>query len=397
MPDIRTQALMFTQQLSYLPKVSVFIEKVKQLNNLQRFAAIVHDKDTDKNGEPVKPHLHVMMEFSARIRPDSIAKKLSQKPQYFEVMSKRGQSLEYAVNNGFAYLIHATYQARKDKKHQYSIDDVIANFDYPTFIAEIQQQIQNSPKNILNDLNKGNISKYEAIKRLQSCGGLIVQRYLPAIDKIIEARNIIKQEKWIRNKEKTHEPIRIIWIFGPAGVGKTEFAKHIALKTSNDETFDFTGSTKDLFQNTGTAPSLIIDEIRPKDIKFNDLLKITDPYNYRKFAPSRYHDKAIIANTIIFTSPYSPIQFFEKYKLDNNDSFNQLQRRITAVIQITDKQIIQLVTQTKPTTKLSQNELLNAIALNQTYSITYTEKAISKNIFNKPTPQQANLSLAELL
>ncbi|MDD1381345.1 hypothetical protein [Limosilactobacillus reuteri] len=123
---------------------------------------------------------------------------------------------------------------------------------------------------------------------------------------------------------------------------------------------------------------MIIDEIRPKDIKFNDLLKITDPYNYRKYAPSRYHDKAIVADTIIFTSPYSPIQFFNKYKLDNNDSFKQLQRRITLTIKITTKQIIQLVPKTKPIVKLTQEELLNAIAIDQTYSITYTDRAISK-------------------
>lgn len=397
MSDIRTQALMFTQQLSYLPKVSEFIKKVKQLKNLKRFAAIVHDKDTDKDGKAVKPHLHVMMEFSARIRPESIAKQLGQKPQYFEIMTKRGQSLEYAVNNGFAYLIHSTYQAKKDRKYQYPLDSVVANFDYPSFIAEIKQQIENSPKNILNDLNEGNISKYEAIIRLQTCGGLTVQRFLPAIDKIVNARRTVLQERWIKEKEKSHSPIKIIWIFGPAGVGKTEFAKHIATKYSPDNKYDFTGSTKDLFQTTGVASSLIIDEVRPKDIKFNDLLKITDPYNYRKFAPSRYHDKAIIADTIIFTSPYSPIQFFNHYKLDNNDSFSQLQRRITITVKISDKQIIQLSPVRKPTIKLSQDELLNAIALDQTHSITYTQQAVTNNTFIKSQPIHDSLTLADLL
>ena len=142
---------------------------------------------------------------------------------------------------------------------------------------------------------------------------------------------------------------------------------------------------------------MIIDEIRPKDIKFNDLLKITDPYNYRKFAPSRYYDKAIIADTIIFTSPYSPIHFFQKYKLDNNDNFKQLQRRITLTIEVTDKQIIQLDPITKPTIKLTPDELLNAIALDQTYSITYTNRAISKNLYIKTNPQQSNLLLSDLL
>ena len=123
----------------------------------------------------------------------------------------------------------------------------------------------------------------------------------------------------------------------------------------------------------------------------------TDPYNYRKFAPSRYHDKAIIADTIIFTSPYSPIKFFNKYKLDDNDSFRQLQRRITSVIKVTDKQIIQLVPLTKPTIKLTQDELLSAIAIDQVHSIAYTIQAISVNTFIKGASRQFKLSLSDLL
>lgn len=152
-----------------------------------------------------------------------------------------------------------------------------------------------------------------------------------------------------------------------------------------------------MFQDIGTASVLIIDEIRPKILAFSDVLKLTDPYNFRKFAPARYKDRAIIADTIIFTSPYSPIQFFLKYKLDSNDSFSQLQRRIATTIEITKQQIIQLTPLTKLTTKLTQEELLNAIAINQNQSITYTEKAISKNIFMPYTSQQYTLLLSDLL
>lgn len=89
-----------------------------------------------------------------------------------------------------------------------------------------------------------------------------------------------------------------------------------------------------------------------------------------------------MADTIVFTSPYSQIDFFNQYNLDSKDSFKQFQRRITATIQITDKQLIQLQPQTKPTPTLTltQEELLNAIAINQTYSITYSKIAFSKKV-----------------
>ena len=398
MQDIRSQILMFTQQLEYLncPKEEL-IAKVKQLPYLDQYAIIVHDKDTKQDGSPVTPHIHLVLCFTQRIRITQIAKELSQKAQYFETMTKRGKNLETSRNNAMAYLVHQTLQARKQGKHQYDPAEVNANFDYITLINNLKKATFYAPKQILADFNAGNINKLEALKRITDSNSSHIPQYISSLNKIEEINNRTKQANWIKAHEKNKKPIISIFIFGPSGVGKTELAKHIARKYSPDNSFDFTGSTRDLFQNIGTSSSLIIDEIRPEDIKFNDLLKITDPYNYRKFAPSRYYDKAIIADTIIFTSPYSPIQFFNKYKLDNNDTFQQLQRRIAITIEVTTKQIIQLTPIKKPTIKLSQDELLNAIALDQTYSVTYIQQAISKNTFFKPNSQQSTLSLADLL
>lgn len=398
MSDIRSQIIMFTQQLEYLncPQEQL-IERVKKLPHLTQFALILHDKDCKADNTPVAPHIHLVLCFDQRIRIDQIAKELNQKSQYFETMTKRGNDIETSRNNAFAYLVHQTSQAKQQGKYQYNPSEVTANFDYKTLINNLKQSTFYAPKQVLSDFNTDKIDKLEALKRIKESNSTRIPQYVSSINKIDEINVEIKQKKWIDEHEKSKKPITIIWIYGPAGVGKTEFAKHIAIKYSSNKKYDFTGSTKDLFQTIGTANSLIIDEIRPKDIKFNDLLKITDPYNYRKFAPSRYYDKAIIADTIIFTSPYSPIQFFNHYKLDNNDSFKQLQRRITITIEITDTQIIQLTPQIKPTVKLTTNELLNAIALDQTYSITYTDQAISKNTFIKPQSQKSSLTLSDLL
>lgn len=296
-----------------------------------------------------------------------------------------------------AYLVHQTLQAKEQGKYQYNPSEVIANFNYEELINSLKQSSFYSPKQVLADFNSGNIDKLEALNRIKASNSPRIPQYVSSINKIDEINVLIKQKNWIKTHEKSHKPIKVIWLFGPSGTGKTTFAKHIAKKYSSNNKYDFTGSSRDLFQEIGTEQSLIIDEIRPKDIRFNDLLKICDPFNYRKFAASRFKDKAIIADTIIFTSPYSPVQFFSKYKLDNNDTFRQLQRRITLTIEITTKQIIQLEPVTKPTIKLTQDELLNAIALDQTYSITYTEQAITTNKYIKHSTKQPSISIAELL
>lgn len=389
---------MFTQQLEHLNcSKEDLIDRVKQLPYLDQFALITHDKDIKSDNTPVNPHIHLVLTFKQRIRTTSVAKELDQKEQYFEVMTKRGNDLETSRNNAFAYLVHQTSQAKKQGKYQYDPSKVIANFDYEKLINNLKQATFYAPKQVLADFNAGSIDKLEALKRITDSNSPRISQYISSLNRIEEVNNQVKQDNWIKDHEKSKKPITIIWIYGPAGVGKTEFAKHVALKCSSNKKYDFTGSTRDLFQNIGTANSLIIDELRPKDIKFNDLLKITDPYNYRKFAPSRYHDKAIIADTIIFTSPYSPIKFFNKYKLDDNDSFRQLQRRIASVIKVTDKQVIQLVPLTKPTIKLTQDELLNAIAIDRVHSIAYTIQAISVNTFIKGASRQFKLSLSDLL
>ena len=83
--------------------------------------------------------------------------------------------------------------------------------------------------------------------------------------------------------------------------------------------------------------------------------------------------------------------------MDNQDSFKQLQRRIAITIEITNKQIIQLTPLIKPNIKLTQAELLNAITLDQTYSVTYVQQAINNNTFIKLKLQQSKLSLTDLL
>ena len=59
-------------------------------------------------------------------------------------------------------------------------------------------------------------------------------------------------------------------------------------------------------------------------------------------APSRYADKSIAADLFIVTSPFSPASFYEGCKLDVHDSFEQLVRRITTVIYMSDDEITRM-------------------------------------------------------
>lgn len=391
---------MFTQQLTYLNcSKEELITKVKHLPYLTKFALIVHDKDVKLDNSPIVPHIHLVITFSKRVRITQIAKRLEQSQQYFESMTKRGKSLKASKNNAFAYLIHQTTQARKQGKYQYNPLEVVANFSYTSYISQLQQNqpLLFSPKQILSDYNQNKITKLEALRRLKESNSPNLPQYLSTIKKIDEINNKIKQAKWIKEHEQNQIPIKVIWIFGESGSGKTNLAKHIAEKVSPNNNYDFTGTSRDAFQDINMQPVLIIDEIRPHDIKFNDLLKLLDNYNFRKNAPSRYHDKHIIADTIIITSPLSPIEFYEQYNLTQSDSFYQLARRISITLQLTPSEIKELTLLKASVEDSKIRSTTQIVPITDQLFFYYKKTKSSKNNYNLKGQPNNTISLNDLL
>lgn len=82
-----------------------------------------------------------------------------------------------------------------------------------------------------------------------------------------------------------------------------------------------------------------MDELRPNDLQYGDLLKILDPYQHDKHAPRRYRNVALNIEKLIITSPYSPKKFYDRTRISDRevDSFEQLKRRLDKVIKIMPK------------------------------------------------------------
>lgn len=79
------------------------------------YASIVHDKDTNEQGEVKKSHTHVVISIPNAKWNTALAKELGITENYIE----RCRGLE----NALEYLIHFN----DDSKHQYSLDEVKGN------------------------------------------------------------------------------------------------------------------------------------------------------------------------------------------------------------------------------------------------------------------------------
>lgn len=330
---IRSLVYMYEQQVDHLPfDIKTIATKLNNLQNIDKWAYILHDKDINAEAKAIAPHYHIVLTFKKRIELTILAKSLQDNVQQFEIMTKRGTSAKSSANNAFAYLIHATSNSRE--KFQYSSSEVIANFDFVKFIDDQSQVLL--PQDILDLVIDGSLDKDSALTKLAQLGGTTLARYTKKIDDVWHAYLLIEHKEWLAKKNQKKDPIRCIWLFGKAGTGKTRYATDIS--TRHKWSYFKSKSSNDPFENYAGESVLILDELRPNSLAYSDLLQILDPYQYEKTTVARYHNAPIQADIIFITSPYGPIEFYSKIKgIDAKiDNFNQLRRRLSTVVEFND-------------------------------------------------------------
>ncbi|MCL2216285.1 MAG: Rep family protein [Defluviitaleaceae bacterium] len=328
--------MMYAQKMAHLPAKTMdnFIDLIENKVKPEKYAVILHDKCKNEQGQPVAPHIHVMLSFPNARHVTSIAKLLNDKPQYVEKW--KGNAA-----NGYAYLVHATDKARS--KHQYDPSEVRANYDYVAELQAITKEVETVQKysvnGLLDSLYSGAISKKEVESRLK---GSQYGRHRRQIEDIYSKRLQNLAEAWRNEMIKQGKSVQVIWVYGLSGTGKTSLAKVYAKKSGQD--FFVSGSSRDVFQNYEGQHKIIIDELRPEAIPYQDFLRILDPFSpdAQTMLPARYKDKGLAADLIIITTPFNPYAFYKmqipKTKRDI-DRFDQLLRRISLTIKMTDTEI----------------------------------------------------------
>lgn len=342
----RSKVLMFEEQDEHFKtdgsSIEDFLtnrcEAMIQKYGLKEYAFIHHDKDNN-NGQPVKPHYHLTMYFGEN-RPmvSSIADALDTTENQIEIMTKRGTKVETARVNAFMYLIHATRNARRQGKYQYSATDVIANFDYVQFVKD--HMLNDDPTDILDDLGNGKIIRTQARSRMMALGAQVLAKYNRKIDEIAEASLAIQNEIWRKEHEDSHSELKVYWFFGQTGTGKTRFAKYLAKEIFKMPYF-VTGARRDAMQDYEGQHLIIWDELRD-DVEYSELLRLLDPFNYDKAISSRYYNKNLMPDIVIITSPYSPDELYRVMRITDRkiDKVDQLVRRVPIIHEFCHDKII---------------------------------------------------------
>lgn len=323
MKVIRSRNWMYTQDLDHLPFKKEDLEKKIVKSGAIEWAYILHDKDLDDKGEKIRAHYHVVLRYKDAKTTSSVAKLFGDKQQYFEAW--RG-----SINNAYSYLIHETSDAKDSQKHHYDSSEVKASFDFKARIESIRKKVKKlsdtAINNLIDDYSNNLISKEDLQKKI---GVLEMAKHKYLLEHIDEILDYKKHQEFL--KDFKGQKCVTYWLYGSAGVGKTRLCRSVMEELKKD--FCILGSQRDHFQDYKGESYIILNDLRPSDYDYGQLLTLLDPYEHSKMAPSRYHDKYLNARAIFITTPYDPTTFYHSCDIDNRlvDTVEQLKRRIVSL------------------------------------------------------------------
>ncbi|WP_371824399.1 Rep family protein [Lactobacillus taiwanensis] len=315
----RVRQFMYTQDIAHLKIDQKQLRRILNASGAIEWAYIKHDKDVDKDGKLIRPHYHVVLKYEYPQSILSIATLFKDQTQYVEIWSGR-------IANAYSYLIHETTEAVD--KHHYQDNEVVASFDFHKKMEEIRKKIKKSPKYVMEMIERYANKKMTYDELAKELGVMPMAKHQQLIDRISQVQEDEAHNKWL-DKVKGKKML-VLWLYGPAGVGKTRMAEIMFAKYK----YVILGSSRDYFQDYHGEHYIILNDLRPNDFQYSDLLRLLDPYQHDKAAPSRYHDKKLSAEKIIITTPYSPKHFYKNiFGIQDKkvDTVDQLLRRVIPI------------------------------------------------------------------
>lgn len=285
------------------------------LEKLQKWAWILHDKDEGR-----EPHTHAYCQPKSPMKTSVIM-------NLFGVRENQIERIKGTWADAMDYLTHGN----APEKYQYDPKEVHSNIDWAADAAKSKRNRESKIAGIVDKIGTGEIRRYNLTEHV-TVGEYTTYR-----------RKIDSAFAWRRSYVKAHlgelvEMKNIVWVYGQTGTGKTTFAKQLA-KTTN-LMYALTSCGKNMFDEYEDEPCLIMDDLRPTDMRFSDLLGILDPYTF-KAAQARYANKALQTQLVIVTTTYSPEKFCQACNGDelSAEDERQLYRRINAVYEMTEKEV----------------------------------------------------------
>lgn len=315
------------QQLEHLgPNVDVkrFIEVVKSIKHIKKYALIVHDKDVDNKFEPVAPHIHCVVVLDNANNMKTVSGWFLEKN-----VNVNEFNIEFAKGRLMHMLAYLTHE-NAPEKHQYSDGEVVSNFEWKKEAEKIQYA---DLENVISMIEEGRIREYNKTDFINI--HMMVNNQLQ-LKRAFEWR----EQKRISEIRKGggDMAIDVVYIEGESGAGKSTYAKMLC--EEKGYSYCVSSSANDPLQDYAGQDALILDDLRGTTMTASDLLKLLDNHT-RSSVRSRYNNKWLYeCKLIIITSVFSLKEFFESLKGNEKEPIEQLKRRCETRIKMTKDRIV---------------------------------------------------------
>lgn len=305
----------------------VLVEKiVKAKKMFKHHAFIIHDKDRDELTDELKEkHIHCVLELNYPCTLSQVAKKIGVAPNFISYINQTklyGDRRVSDIGGALSYLTHRN----APEKHQYDDSEVIVSdgWDWKKVRALSEDVKMNSELGDLYEkIIRGEIKEFEIPDKIDAN---IYIKNKSKIDKAFEYKRMIDVNNHSRNTE-------CIYIYGPAGCGKTTIAKRFCENLGLN--YFITGGSRDPFDGYAGEECVIMDDARSNYFDAQEWLKILDKNTASK-ASSRFHDKYINAKYIILTSTKTINEFVYSFY---DEEYAQFYRRLSIYIEVTKEEI----------------------------------------------------------
>jgi len=221
--------------------------------------------------------------------------------QFMKKLRRNGVSKERGFKHAFVVGARGTPMTQNDycgKDH----DNIII----------IGTPIQSRQRTDLIDFKKS------IVDECQTVGDLLEQGAITSYQKLKFAEALQKYRKPSINRK-----VKIIYIWGSSGVGKSWTARHY--ETDKIKHFWQSSTNLDCWEGYTGQRTILIDELRESTCSYKDMLMYTDEEAIK--VNVKYGSEWLRATTIFITSPYPPDKVW-----DTEEDTTQFLRRITHVI-----------------------------------------------------------------
>lgn len=291
------------------------LDKIKGVVESHNCKYLIAKHPIDKHS--TKIHYHCGIHTESDNTYDTIAK-------WFDLPENSVQKINKRFDTTYAlYLAHYN----QGEKTPVDPNTILRNFDldYGKLIANIENKIKDDE--VLNKIANGDITEFELYNTMPAEW---LRKHKRDIDISLQVRSKIFM---VGQKERD---MQVVYITGQARCGKSYFAKKLA--SQNNYSYYVSSNGEHPFDDYMGQDAVILDDLRPSDFKFSELLKVLDNHMSSKVS-ARYHNIDLNCKVIYITTILPIGEFYKNLQESNDEAVEQLKGRINTLFDVSKEHV----------------------------------------------------------